>query len=63
MNGTVEQAKMVGDALSISVVVATLAQWLPAVAAVVSIIWSLIRIWETKTVQALVQKFRHRKGR
>lgn len=43
--------KHVGDALSISVVVATMATWLPAIAALFSIIWTAIRIYETRTVQ------------
>lgn len=46
-----ETAKHIGDAVSISTVLASLAGWLPAVAAVLSIIWTLIRIYETKTVQ------------
>ena len=50
MNGH-ETLKHVGDALSVSVVVATIAQWLPALAAVMSIIWTGIRIYETATVQ------------
>lgn len=43
--------KATGDALSIATVLATLAQWLPAIAALASIIWSVIRIYETETVQ------------
>jgi hypothetical protein len=39
------------DAISISVVLGTLAQWLPPLAALVSIIWGCIRIYETDTVQ------------
>ncbi len=54
-----EQAKNVGDALSIAGVVATLAGWLPAVAAFLSIVWTLIRIWETKTIQRWVSRFRN----
>lgn len=46
-----EAIKHVGDALSISVVVATMATWLPAIAALFSIIWTGIRIYETRTVQ------------
>lgn len=46
-----ETVKHVGDALSLSVVVATIATWLPAVAAVLSIVWTAIRIYETRTVQ------------
>lgn len=48
--------KYIGDTLSISTVIATLAQWLPPVAALVTIIWTTIRIWETKTVQKLFHK-------
>lgn len=46
-----EAVKHVGDALSVSLVVATIASWLPAIAALLSIVWTLIRIYETKTVQ------------
>lgn len=48
--------KAAGDALSIATVIATLAQWLPAVAALASIVWSVIRILETRTVRAWLGK-------
>jgi hypothetical protein len=48
--------KTTGDALSIVTVLATLAQWLPAVAALASIIWSIIRILETDTVRGWMGK-------
>jgi hypothetical protein len=48
--------KAVGDTLSIATVLATLAQWLPAVAALASIIWSVIRILETQTVRSWLGK-------
>ena len=51
-----EHAKAVVDALSIATVIGTLAQILPAMAALFSIVWSLIRIWETDTVQSLVKR-------
>ena len=53
---THEHAKTVVDALSIATVIGTLAQVLPAMAALFSIVWSLIRIWETDTVQSLVKR-------
>ena len=53
---THEHAKAVVDALSIATVIGTLAQVLPAMAALFSIVWSLIRIWETDTVQSLVKR-------
>ena len=46
-----EPAKHVVDALSILTVLGTLVELLPAVAAILSIVWSLIRIYESKTVQ------------
>lgn len=52
---TPEHAKTIVDALSIATVVGTLAQVLPAMAALFSIVWSVIRICETKTVQSWVK--------
>ena len=46
-----EASKIGGDILSLSVVVTTLVDWLPSVAALISIIWGCFRIYETKTVQ------------
>lgn len=48
--------KPIGDAISVSVVLATLANWLPAIAALASLVWSGIRIYETKTVQRWLKK-------
>ena len=48
--------KAVVDALSIAVVGATIMKWLPAIAAVFSIIWTVIRIYESKTVQDWVNR-------
>lgn len=51
-----ETAKQAADALSIATVLGTLMNWLPAVAALTSLVWSLIRIWETDTVQKWVKR-------
>ena len=51
-----EQVKQLGDAISIITVVGTLAELLPAVAAILTIIWTAIRIWETDTVQCMFNK-------
>lgn len=51
-----ETAKHVADALSIVTVVGTLMELLPAVAALFTIIWTGIRIYETDTVQGLLRK-------
>jgi hypothetical protein len=39
------------DGLSLVTVVGTLVDVLPAIAAIFTIIWTAIRIWETNTVQ------------
>ena len=46
-----ETIKHAVDGLSIITVLGTLAEVLPALAALFSLVWSLIRIWETETVQ------------
>ena len=51
-----ETAKSVADALSIVTVVGTLMEVLPAIAAMFTIVWTAIRIYETKTVQNLVHR-------
>ena len=50
-----EPAKHV-DAVSVGVTIATIAQWLPAVAALFTIAWTAIRIYETRTVQRVLGK-------
>jgi hypothetical protein len=42
------------DAASIGTALATLVGWFPHMAAAASLAWSLIRIYETKTVQTLL---------
>ena len=49
-----EQVKQLGDAVSILTVVGTLAELLPAIAAVLTIVWTAIRIYETDTVQCML---------
>jgi hypothetical protein len=51
MNHMSEPAKQAVDALSIVTVIGTIAAWLPAIAALFSIVWTGIRIYETKSVQ------------
>ena len=47
-----EHLKIGMDTLSVATVLASLAAWLPPAAAAASLVWTLIRIWETKTVQS-----------
>jgi hypothetical protein len=51
-----ETAKTTVDAISIVTVVGTLAEVLPAVAALFTIVWTALRIFETDTVQKLFNK-------
>ena len=46
-----ETIKHVVDALSILTVLGTLADMLPSVAAVFTIVWTALRIWEMETVR------------
>lgn len=46
------------DGVSIGTVVATLAGWLPSVAALLTIVWTALRIWESRTVQGWVARLR-----
>ena len=48
-----ESTKHVVDALSIFTVLGTLIEMLPSIAAVFTIVWTAIRIWETDTVRSL----------
>ena len=48
---TSETVKHAVDALSIVTVVGTLMNMLPSIAAVFTIVWTAIRIYETDTVQ------------
>lgn len=51
-----EHTKHVLDFTSIGVVFGTLVQILPSVAAMASLVWSCIRIYETKTVQGWLKR-------
>jgi hypothetical protein len=51
-----ETVKNVIDSFSVITVVGTIVNILPAVAAVFTIVWTGIRIWETDTVQRLFKR-------
>lgn len=48
-----EQTKTIVDALSVVTVIGALVQALPSIAALFTIIWTALRIWETDTVRGL----------
>jgi hypothetical protein len=58
MNEHTETIKHVVDGLSIITVIGTLADMLPSVAAVFTIVWTAIRIIETETVRGLIKRIR-----
>jgi hypothetical protein len=51
-----EGTKHVIDSISVLTVVGTLADILPPIAALVTIVWTGIRIYETETVQSFIKK-------
>jgi hypothetical protein len=51
-----DTTKHVLDALSVVTVVGTIVQMLPSIAALFTIVWTGIRIYETDTVQRLLGK-------
>ena len=53
-----DTTKHVLDALSVVTVVGTVVQMLPSIAALFTIVWTGIRIYETDTVQRLLGKGR-----
>lgn len=50
----IQSVKVGADAVSLGVVLATFAQWLPNLAALFTIIWTVIRIYETNTAQRVI---------
>lgn len=46
-----EQAKPIGDVLSLGAIFASLLGYMPNIAAAAAFVWTCIRIYETKTVQ------------
>lgn len=53
-----EQLKVAGDVVAGGVAAATLMAWIPPVAALVSLVYALIRLYETETVQKLITQLR-----
>ena len=58
MDQRVAALKATGDCVSGCIILGAWLQWLPHVAAALSIVWTLIRIYETRTVQALIYRLR-----
>ena len=57
---TQETVKVIGDTLSIFTVVGTLIDMLPSIAALFTIVWTALRIYESATVQDYLARRRNR---
>ena len=55
-----EIVKTVGDAVSVFTVVGTLIEMLPSIAALITIVWTGIRIYETDTVKDIISRWKNR---
>lgn len=60
---TIEQAKHIGDAIAGGIAAAGVLDWFvdygfPSAAAILTIIWMVIRIWETETVKRLTGRWK-----
>jgi hypothetical protein len=55
---TIENTKTTIDVAAASITVGTVMSILPAIAALFTIIWTIIRIYETKTVQKILSRWR-----
>ena len=51
-----ENTKHIVDAVSAVTVVSTLAAWLPPIAAMFSIVWTALRVWEMVTGKTLSER-------
>ena len=51
-----QESKQILDLAAASTGIAALVTWLPPIAAVFTIVWYGIRIWESDTVQSLRKK-------
>jgi hypothetical protein len=51
-----DHAKHIIDGISLAAALATFVGWLPSIAAALSIVWTCLRIYETKTVQGWVKR-------
>ena len=58
MEHLTDATKHIIDTASIATAIGTMMQLLPAIAALFTIIWTTIRIYETKTVQKLLGKYK-----
>lgn len=58
LNTLVTEWGNVGDSASVTLFLGSILDMLPTVAALLSIVWFSLRIWESETVQSLVMRRR-----
>lgn len=56
LNSLNESAKHVADASAALIAIGTLAKVLPAIAALLTVVWLAIRIWESDTVRGMTKR-------
>ena len=56
MSVETESMKPIIDAVAVTTTASALVGWLPPIVAILTLVWTVIRIYETETVQRFVQK-------
>lgn len=56
-----DATSLVGNGVSLAAIVGTIVGWLPPLAALAAIIWYVIQIHESKTIQKWIAAYRARK--
>ena len=56
MSVETESIKPLVDAVAVTTTASALVGWLPPLVAILTLVWTVIRIYETETVQKFVQK-------
>jgi|TARA_R110000824_G_C15023040_1_gene658603 hypothetical protein len=57
MSVETEAIKPLVDAIAVTATASTLFGWLPPIVAILTLLWTAIRIYETETVQKFVEKY------
>ena len=52
-----QETKTAIDVVAVSATTGSVLGWLPPLAAALTIVWTLIRIYETETIKALIKKY------
>ena len=58
MSVETESIKPLVDAGAVTTTAAALVGWLPPIVAILTLVWTVIRIYETETVQKFVQRIK-----